>query len=169
MVSIHPEVVEVPLNATHQRRVLLGHRLVPVAPTPFVDGTYRPSQPRTPRLAAQTPSARPSSPPVQRKTQEVEGRRTFAPLLDPFRVLERDQASLVRMEAQPIPLHPLAQHGHHAFRILPLLETDDKIIGVTDQAGSPFQARLDFPLEPAVEDVVQIDVAQQAGSRVRHL
>ena len=41
-VAIHPEVVEVPLNATHQRCVLLGNRPVPMAPAPIVDSAYRP-------------------------------------------------------------------------------------------------------------------------------
>src|SRR5262249_58745056 len=123
----------------------------------------RPPQPRTPGLACQPPPTVPGLAPVQRKPQKVVGRRTPASLLPFSRSVERQQSSLVRMKVQPAALHPLAQHSHHALRILPMFKADDKVIGVADQARPPFQAGTNLSLEPPVEYVVQIDVAQQRG------
>src|SRR5262245_41830037 len=76
-VAIHSEVIEVSTNATHERCVLVGNRLVALAAAPVVDGANRPSEPRTPRLARQSPALPSSRPPVQREPEEVKGARTF--------------------------------------------------------------------------------------------
>jgi hypothetical protein len=111
-------------------------------------------------LACQPPTPLPGSPPVQREPQEVEGGRTFALLLPQRRSLEWHQASLVRVESQPLALHPQRQHLPHALGIIPTLETDDEVIGVADEAGFTPQTGLHLLCEPPLEHVVQVDVAQ---------
>jgi hypothetical protein len=65
------------------------------------------------------------------------------------------------VEGQSITLQPFAEYLLHPLCIVPPLEADDKVIGIADQPGTPAQAWLDLPLEPAVEDMVQVEVAQQ--------
>src|SRR5262249_27253205 len=148
-------------QTTHQRRVLHGQRLVPLAAAPIVDGTDRPSQPCTPRLARQPPTTGPGAPPVQREPQEVVGGRTRIPGRLFPRSVEGPRARLAGMKPQPITLQPLPQHRQDPLRVLAPFEADDEVIRITDQASTPVQARLDLPLEPTVEDVVQVDVAEE--------
>src|SRR5262249_60078310 len=101
-------------------------------------------------------------PPVQREPQKVEGGRTFPPGLPLLLRLEKgQQAGLVRVEGQPIALQPLTQHFPNPLRVLAPFEADDKVIRIADQTSTPTQARLDLPLEPAVEYVMQVEVAQE--------
>jgi hypothetical protein len=53
---------------------------------------------------------------------------------------------------------PLRQDVHHLFRVLPVLEAQNGIIGETDLVGFPIHPGLHLFLEPFVEDVVQVNV-----------
>src|SRR5947209_15458985 len=106
-----------------------------MAAAPGIDGLNGSSQTRTPRLARQTPTPPPGSTPVQRKAQEVEGARPLAASLGRRRTPEVQQTGLVRVEGQPVALPPLRQHRQDALGILPVLEADDKIVGIPDEAG----------------------------------
>ena len=65
------------------------------------------------------------------------------------------------MQPQSEPLHPLSQHLRHPLRVLALLESDDKITAVTHQHRLASQAWLHLALEPLVQHLMQIDVAQR--------
>src|SRR5262249_4507360 len=158
-VPIDPEVVEMALQPTPKPGVLHDHLLMPLAAAPSVDGLDGPSQSCTPRLARQIPATPPGPPPIQRKAQEVKGIRTTPPLLRRRRPPDVEQTSLVRMEGQSVTLHPLVQHRQDALGILAVLKTDDKVLGVPDEAGSATQAWQDLPVKPPVQHVVQVDGA----------
>src|SRR3984957_18758998 len=134
---------------------------MPLATTPFRDGPNGPAKTRPPRLARQTPPTPQAPSPEQREAQEVEAPRTFPVRLLLRGTLEGHQTSLVRLEGQSITPQPLRQHFPHALGVFPALERDDEIIRVPDQTSLAVQARHDFPVKPPVENVVQVDVAQQ--------
>jgi hypothetical protein len=140
--------------------VLLPDAIVSPVTTPRIDGLDGPSQTRTPRLACQTPAPSQTPTPIQREAQEVEGARTFALLLLLWS-RKGQQARFVRVEGQSLTLQPLWQHLSDALGIFPMLKTDDKVIRIADEAGTTTQAWLYLLGKPQVENVVQIDVAQQ--------
>lgn len=75
-ISSYSEVIEMPLDAAHQRGVLLLDRLVPMALAPGVDGLLGPSQAPHTGLACRLPSTIPDrSTPIVRESQEIEGAR----------------------------------------------------------------------------------------------
>ena len=70
---------------------------------------------------------------------------------------------------------PLRQDLKHLFRILPVLKTQDGIVGVSDLVRFPLQPGLHRFLEPFVQDLVQVDIGQKradwlalAGSCLAH-
>src|SRR5438874_9273171 len=134
-VPIDPEVVVVALPTTPQPAVLHRQLLVPLTAAPGGDGLDGPAQARAPRLTRPIPPTPPRPPPVQPEAQEVEGARTLPLLLSSRRAPEVEQAGLVRVEGQPVALQPLRQHRQHALGILPVLEADDEVVGVPDEAG----------------------------------
>src|SRR2546426_2497975 len=131
---------------------------MPVAPAVLVDGLDGPSQACTSRLAPHLPVTPARSPPVEREAQKVEAGRTSAP--DPRRSSEGHQARLVRVESQSVTPHPLRQHRHHALRIVLAFEADHEVVRIPYENRFPAQPRLDLALEPLVEHVVEIDVAE---------
>jgi hypothetical protein len=58
-------------------------------------------------------------------------------------------------------LKPIAQCRVHPFGIVLSIECDAKIIAVSDKRSLALKARLDFPVKPHVEHVVQITVSQR--------
>ena len=70
---------------------------------------------------------------------------------------------------------PLRQDLQHLFRILPVLKTQDGVIGVSDLVRFPLQPGLHGFLEPFIQDLVQVDIGQKradwlalAGSCLAH-
>ncbi len=137
------------------------YREVPIASTPLGDGLLRPSQARMPGLTPHHPPTTAGSTPIKREPEEVEGARTFpAPLPRPW-ARKRNQAGLVRVQGQSVALKPLDQYRVRPFGIVVSFECDDKIIALSDERRLATKARLDFPLKPHVEHVVQVNVSQQ--------
>ena len=130
MVAVHSEVVEVSDQASRERCVLVLDRQVPVAPTPFGDGSIEPPQALAPRLAPHLPASAPRPSPVHREPEKVERARPLPTTLSRLGALERNEPSLLRMQPQSEPLHPLAQHLRYPLRVLAPLESDDKIIAL---------------------------------------
>jgi hypothetical protein len=150
----------VPVDASHERGVLLLDRQVPMASAPVGDGRDGPSQARPARLERRHPSASPSSPPIEGEPEEVEGRRSLAARLPRRRARERQEPGLVRMKAEPEPLEAMSHYGHHPLRVVLSLETDDEIVSVPDQVRLASHPRKDVALEPEVEHVVKVDIAK---------
>ena len=161
LVSIHPEVVDVPVHASDERGVLLLDRHVPVATTPVVDGLERPSQARTPCLAPHLPSTSERSTPVQREPQKIEGRRSLPTRLLARRPAEVEQSGLVRVEGQSVAPQPLTQNTHDPICILFVLKAYHEIICISDEQRFALHSRTNFALEPHIENVVQIDVSEK--------
>ena len=161
MLPFTPEVVEVSDQASRERCVLVLDRQVPVAPTPFGDGSIEPPQALAPRLAPHLPASAPRPSPVHREPEKVERARPLPTALSRLGTLERNEPSLLRMQPQSEPLHPLAQHLRYPLRILAPLESDDKIIAVAHQHRLASKARLHLALEPHVQCVMQVQVPQQ--------
>lgn len=113
-----------------------------------------------------------------REAEEVEGVGLFLTLLLclPFRKTpERNQPRLLRVQGQAEFGEPLRQDLQHLFRILPVLKTQDGVIGVSDLVRFPLQPGLHRFLEPFVQDLVQVDIGQKradwlalAGSCLAH-
>ena len=67
------------------------------------------------------------------------------------------------MQCQPVARHSLMQQCHHALRVVASSEADDKVIGISYQRRLTAKLRPHDSVEPHVEYVVQIDIAQQRG------
>ena len=65
------------------------------------------------------------------------------------------------MQAQAVLLQPLRQHLKHPPRVVLVLEHQHRVIGVTDLKRPSTQPRFDLVLEPLVQHLMQIDVAQR--------
>src|SRR4030095_3037601 len=74
---------------------------------------------------------------------------------------ELHQPSLIRMQRQSVLLKSLCQHIEHSLGILPILKTENEIVGKTDLVGFAFQPGLHDGLEPLVKDVMKVDVGEQ--------
>ncbi len=72
------EVVEMALESSRQRRMLLLDREVSVALAPRVDGCPRPPESRHARVGCHVPFAPAASRPQDREAQEIEYAGTFA-------------------------------------------------------------------------------------------
>src|SRR5678815_2649280 len=134
-VSVHAEVVEVPCDASRERGVLLLDRLMSMASTPVGDGSYEPSEARCSCPDPWHPSSTPSSAPVVREPEEVEGCASLAVLLHPLGTSERHHAGFLGMEPHPISFEALPQRSEHLPRVGLVLKADHGIVRVPDQAG----------------------------------
>src|SRR5262247_2012594 len=159
-VAIHAEVVAVASQTSTERRVLCLNRLMPMASTPIVEGLLGPSQARPPRLAPHPPVTVPGTRPIQREPQKVKGGRTLTALWRRWRTPKGQQPGLVRVEGQSEAPQPFLQHHPHPPCILLPLKADNEVITIADQGSFPPQPWLHLGGKPAVEHIVQIDVAQ---------
>src|SRR5881396_45921 len=99
-----------------------------------------------------------------RKTQKVEGVRlgpTRPSCLPTVRSAKGHPPCLLRMQAQSVLLEALEEHTEYLVGVGLQLEAHHKVVRVTVQKGTPFQARLDLFCEPLVEHRMEVDVAQQ--------
>jgi hypothetical protein len=87
-------------QALTERGVLRRHRLVPVAPTPVVEGRLGPSEARPPGLAPHPPTTLSGTRPIEREPQKVEGGQTFAAVLLLWWTPEGQPPRLVWVESQ---------------------------------------------------------------------
>jgi hypothetical protein len=154
------EVVHVPLDAPRQRRALLVDRAVPMATAPVVYRLDRLREPRAPSFTCDSPSCSLHGPrPPPGETEEVEGARTST--VRASRPPEIEQPGLFGMESKAEPSHPLLEHAHHPLGVLPVREPDHQVIGVANERCPSEQPRFDLALEPQVEHMVQVHVAEE--------
>src|SRR5206468_11159578 len=77
------------------------------------------------------------------------------------RATEFDEACLVRMQRQPELREALTQRGEEAYGLLPMLESDDEVVGKPDDHEVALRLPIPPSLDPEVERVVEIDSGQQ--------
>ena len=99
-IATDAEVIAVASQASTERGVLGLDRLMPVATTPIVDGLFGPSEACPPCLAPHPPVTFTGTCPVERKSQKVEGGRTFPTLLRLWRTPKGQQSGFVRVQGQ---------------------------------------------------------------------
>ena len=72
-----------------------------------------------------------------------------------------DEARLVGVELEPVPLKTLAQHVDDPLGIFENLESHHAVISVPHEDVVPFEARPHVQLEPFIQHMVQVDVCKQ--------
>lgn len=78
---------------------------------------------------------------------------------------EHEELSLpIRDREMELP-QPLRQRGLEALRIRAVLEAGNVVVGKTDQAGLATTLARKDPLEPQVEDVMEVDVREDRRNR----
>jgi len=162
-VAVDAEVLAVPVQLPGERGVLLRSREMPVAPAPLADPEQGLAEARPLGLHGRDPVPFAGRPPVEGEAEEIEGtwRRRTRSLIRPTRAGKGNDARLVWVQREPEGRHPLPQPRHHALRVLLRREADDEVIGIADESRVPSQPRAHLTLEPEVERVVQIHVAEQ--------
>src|SRR5215470_4647146 len=108
-----------------------------------------------------------------REPQEIERLRPAQtpPLPIPSGVPpELDQPRLVRMQAQPELRQPPAKLDQEPPRIILMLKPDNKIVSETHNDDLTTRVARTPPLDPHIQDVVQVDIRQQRRYRcpLRH-
>src|SRR5271155_1769887 len=147
-----------------QYAVLLADGPMPVPPTPLGNLPDGPTEPARCRLPPHHPETTPRSRPEVREPQQVKrswlGSRFLRvqPLAGPYKWY---QPRFLRMQRQPVSSEPLRQHVQHSPGVLFMDKAHDEIVRITNEKRTPPQPRLDFPLEPFIQHVVQIDVGQE--------
>src|SRR2546425_11253839 len=76
------------------------------------------------------------------------------------------QPSLVRMQCQSVLRKSLCQHIEHFLGVLPILKTENEIVGKTDLVGFASQPWLHYRRKPLIEHVVKIDVGEQGADHL---
>src|SRR5262249_57851414 len=69
---------------------------------------------------------------------------------------EVDEARLVRMEREPVPIKPLSQHFQNPFSVVVALERHHEVISKPHQGTWSRHAGLHHVLEPLVQHMVQV-------------
>src|SRR5271165_7289318 len=72
-----------------------------------------------------------------------------------------DEPGLGRVEVEPVPAKPLAQHAENTLGLFEIRENQDAIVGIPHKNAVTPEARSYVPLEPLVQHVVQVDVRKQ--------
>src|SRR5215472_9178927 len=105
---------------------------------------------------------------IQRQSQKVDRFRAIpaafvrVSLREPTKF---DQLGLGRLQSKAEFPQPKAQGVLHAEGIRSILETDHKVVDVAHQLGFAPQPYLDDALEPQVEHIVEVEIAQQHAAR----
>ena len=67
------------------------------------------------------------------------------------------------MQRESVLRHALVQHFQHSLGVILSRKADDEVIRIADEPCAPLETRLDVALEPEVEHVVQVHVAEHRG------
>ena len=146
--------------------LLFLHVFVSMFAAPGGDGLQSPPETLLHRLDVEYKFPSPTSRAFVHEAEEVESFRLDS---HPFRTRlglspERYETRLFRMEGQPVLREPLGKHLHHLLGILPVLEAQQRIIGITDLKDLAFEARLHLVLDPFIEDKVKIYVGEDRAN-----
>lgn len=153
-VAIDPEIPVVAAQLLVQLSEELAHPAVSVRPTPLgvpVQGCPQ-ALARGPARQVGTPLAIPT--PAKLEAQEVEGLRPVPGSR------ERESPSLGRGHPEAELRHPLFELTQESIRLVRPLERTHEIVGVADQARLAPTPLRHSPMEPQIQDVVQVDVGQ---------
>src|SRR3954463_10852142 len=74
---------------------------------------------------------------------------------------ELDQTRLVRVQLQRELRQPLAKLSEEPLRIVLILKPDDEVVRETHDDHIPTRVAASPPIDPPVQDVVQVDVREQ--------
>src|SRR5580658_7582208 len=105
---------------------------------------------------------------IQRQSQKIDRFRAIPTAFARVSLREStklNQLGLGRLQSETEFLQPKTQGVLHAEGIRSILETDHKVINVAHQTGFAPQPNLDDALEPKVEHVMEVHVAQQHADR----
>ena len=152
-----------PRTLPHERRVLLLDRPMAMVSASVVHRPNGPRQARTSGLECQEPTPISGPLPIQRKPEKIDAVRPLTSLLSFGRSSKGHEARLVRMEGQPIHLHPLSQPHHHSLRIVLAFESKPEVITIPDKDGLPPEVWRDFGFSPPIEGNVEINVPEDRG------
>src|ERR1700693_3829803 len=136
----HCVIRKVPLHHLTQPRTLLRDRVVPDLMQLLLDTAQRQLHSIPPGHAPKRDGPPPRAAADVREPEEVERLRfTKTPLLTPScRVsTELDQTCLVRMHRQPELLHARAHLGQESLGVVPSLEANNAVVGVTNNDHVP--------------------------------
>jgi len=75
-------------------------------------------------------------------------------------VAKIEEPGLLGVQRQPEPLESLREDRQDPPRIRLMLEDEHEVVGVAHERRATAKARPDLSLEPAVEDLVEVDVRQ---------
>src|SRR6267143_805376 len=70
------------------------------------------------------------------------------------------------MKLEPILGKPLVEDLQHFLRILPILKTENELIGKSNLVSFAFQPRLHHVPEPLIQYVMKVDVRQQGANHL---
>src|SRR4051794_402017 len=151
----------VPAKLARQGEPLLPDRQVPVLAAPAHHRLHGSVEPILGRPTLHRPAAPERPTPVVGETQEVE--RAGATLWRGAQAgpLEAYQPGLLRMEGQAVLRESLREYVQDPSRVALRPEDQDRVVGITDQGRPPLQAGFDRPLEPCVQDLVEVGVGQE--------
>ena len=148
-------------QALTERGVLRRHRLVPVAPTPVVEGRLGPSEARPPGLAPHPPTTLAGTRPRERDPQNVEGGQTFTAVLRLWWSPAGPQSRLVWGENQAAAPSPFPEDRPHPSRLVLALKADDAVVTRPAQGGLPPKPWLHLCLAPPIASRGPVDVTHQ--------
>jgi len=96
--------------------------------------------------------------------KELEGLGLTLSVAFPFldrEASETDEPGLVGMKLEFELFQPLSQMRQEPFRVLLVLEADNKIVGITHHDDFSAAGLFSFPLHPQVQHIVQLHVGEQ--------
>src|SRR5262245_30780625 len=138
--------------------MLLGQWLVQVLFTPIADAAQETTQPLVLGLAFYGPASTERLGPVVREPQKRKAACPFVPL--PIRSAELHHPTLVRMNAQPIPLESLGQDPEHLLCVSLAAKAHYKIIRIPRQKAVSAHSGPHLLLKPLIQDCMQKDIRQ---------
>jgi len=158
-------VVEIPLHHSMQPCALLGDRLMPLSQQRLLHRLQFGAEPLRHRLPPYVkPLGLARSSTEVGEAQEVEGfRLALVTLLsisggEPS---EFDQSRFVRVQRQAELVKTFLKFLQETFGLAAVLEPNDEIVGITHSNDIACGELRPPPLDPQVEDVVQVHVSQE--------
>ena len=157
-IAPHPEILIKPPQLAAQGFVLLAYGIVPVFLAPAPQHAHKAVAPFARGFLLDRPVARKAFTPVKGKPQKIEGPLG---LCLARRLSECDQTGLLRMQGERETLEAPRQHFHQPLGVRLQLESDDKVVGKTNDEALALHTRLDRLDEPVVQHVVQKDITER--------
>ncbi len=143
-----------------QKRILHLELFVAVESAPLPEGFHRSAQTLLRSLAFDDPVTLTRARPVVGKSEKVECAVPTAVLRLGRWSSESHQLRLLRMHGQPETLEAFLDGRHDPAGVILPRAANDKVVGETDQEGLALEVKLEMPDKPAIQDMVEEDVAE---------